>query len=94
MWWVCHLAASCMHHGARHRFDRPDRREKGIFRLGRLWLLHILHRAPSTGAVCSCLPFTKKENGWTFSLRFSKVSGREVDGRGHHPCGRFVFLHV
>jgi hypothetical protein len=70
MWWVCHLAASCIHHGERHRFDRHDRRDKGIFRLGRLWLLDILHRAPSTGAVCSCLPFTRRKNGWTFSLRF------------------------
>jgi len=70
MWWVCHLAASCMHHGERHRFDRHDRRDKGIFRLGRLWLLNILHRAPSTGAICSCLPFTRRKNGWMFSLRF------------------------
>jgi hypothetical protein len=70
MWWVCHLAASCIHHGERHRFDRQDRRDKGIFRLGRLWLLHILHRAPNAGAICSCLPFTKRENGWMFSLRF------------------------
>lgn len=70
MWWVCHLAASCMHHGERHRFDRRDRRDKGIFRLGRLWLLDILRRAPSTGAVCSCLPFTRRNNGWMFSLRF------------------------
>ncbi len=70
IWWVCHLAASCMHHGERHRLDRHDRRDKGIFRLGRLWLLNILHRASSTGAICSCLPFTRRENGWTFSLRF------------------------
>lgn len=70
MWWVCHLAASCLHHGERHRFDRHDRRDKGIFRLGRLWLLDILHRAPSVGAICSCLPFTRRENGWMFSLRF------------------------
>jgi Transposase DDE domain len=70
MWWVCHLAASCIHHGGRHRFDRHDRRDKGIFRLGRLWLLNILRRAPNVGAVCSCLPFTRRKNAWTFSLRF------------------------
>jgi hypothetical protein len=70
MWWVGHLAASCIHHGQRRRFDRQDRRDKGIFRLGRLWLLDILHRAPSVGAVCSCLPFTRKANQWHFSLRF------------------------
>ena len=70
MWWVSHLAASCMHHGERHRFDRHDRRDKGIFRLGRLWLLDILRRAPNAGAICSCLPFTKRPQGWRFSLRF------------------------
>ncbi len=70
MWWVCHLAASCIHHGHRHRFDRHDRRDKGIFRLGRLWLLDILHRAKSPGAICSCLPFTRRTHGWAFSLRF------------------------
>jgi hypothetical protein len=38
MWWVMHLAASCIHHGQRDRFDRQDRRDKSLFRLGRLWL--------------------------------------------------------
>ncbi len=70
MWWVSHLAASCMHHGERHRFDRQDRRDKGIFRLGRLWVVDILRRAPNVGAICSCLPFTKRPQGWRFSLRF------------------------
>ena len=36
MWWVTHVAASCIHHGQRARFYRSDRRDKGIFRLGRL----------------------------------------------------------
>jgi hypothetical protein len=36
MWWVMHLAASCIHHGQRDRFDRQDRRDKSLFRLGRL----------------------------------------------------------
>lgn len=70
MWWMSHLAASCVHHGERHRFDRHDRRDKGIFRLGRLWLLDMLRRAPNAGAICSCLPFTKRPQGWSFSLRF------------------------
>ncbi len=38
MWWVSHLAAACLHHGHRQRFDRVDRCNKSIFRLGRLWL--------------------------------------------------------
>jgi len=70
MWWVSHLAASCIHHGKRERFDRHDRRDKGIFRLGRLWLLDILRRTKNRAAVKWCLPFKKQANGWRFSLRF------------------------
>jgi hypothetical protein len=70
MWWVTHLAAACMHHGKRHRFDRQDRRAKGIFRLGRLWLLDILRRARDAGAVLSCLPFRRQGTTWPFALRF------------------------
>jgi hypothetical protein len=70
LWWVTHLAAACLHHGKRHRFDRQDRRDKGIFRLGRLWLVDILRRAPQAGAIVSCLPFSKKGTTWSFALRF------------------------
>ena len=70
MWWVSHLAASCIHHGKRERFDRHDRRDKGIFRLGRLWLLDILRRTKNRAALKWCLPFQKHDNGWRFSLRF------------------------
>ena len=70
MWWVSHLAASCIHHGKRERFDRQDRRDKGLFRLGRLWLLDILRRTKNRAALRWCLPFKKQANGWRFSLRF------------------------
>lgn len=70
IWWLSHLAASCMHHGQRDRLDRHDRRDKGIFRLGRLWLLDILRRAVNAGAIVSCLPFHKKNGRWLFALRF------------------------
>lgn len=70
LWWVTHLAAACLHHGKRHRFDRQGRRDKGIFRLGRLWLVDILRRAPQAGAIASCLPFSKKGTTWSFALRF------------------------
>lgn len=70
MWWVTHLAAACLHHGHRHRFDRHDRRDKGIFRLGRLWLLDILRRARTAAALLHCLPFQKGPTGWRFALRF------------------------
>jgi len=70
IWWTSHLAASCIHHGQRPRFDRLDRRDKSIFRLGRLWLLDILRRAKNRAALKWCLPFQKQVNGWRFSLRF------------------------
>ena len=70
LWWLAHLAASCVHHGQRTRFDRHDRRDKGIFRLGRLWLLDILRRAVTETSLQRCLPFRKTPTGWAFSLRF------------------------
>jgi len=70
LWWLAHLAASCMHHGQRARFDRHDRRDKGIFRLGRLWLLDILRRTITEMSLTRCLPFRNTPTGWAFSLRF------------------------
>ena len=70
IWWVSHLAASCIHHGQRHRFDRRDRRDKSIFRLGRLWLLDILRRVSNPAVLCRCLPFRKCGPTWKFALRF------------------------
>jgi hypothetical protein len=74
LWWVIHLAASCIHQGQRDRFDRHDRRDKSLFRLGCLWLKDILRRiSASAFAVASltcCLPFRKTATGWRFCLRF------------------------
>jgi hypothetical protein len=70
MWWVSHLAAACIHHGHRQRFDRVDRRDKSIFRLGRLWLLDILRRVHNRSSLRHCLPFRKTNQGWRFALRF------------------------
>jgi hypothetical protein len=70
MWWVSHLAAACIHHGQRQRFDRVDRRDKSIFRLGRLWLLDMLRRAHNRAFLRWCLPFQKMKTGWRFALRF------------------------
>jgi Transposase DDE domain len=70
LWWLAHLAASCIHHGQRARFDRHDRRDKGIFRRGRLWLLDILRRSVTETSLTRCLPFRKTPTGWAFSLRF------------------------
>ena len=70
IWWVSHLAAACIHHGQRQRFDRVDRRDKSIFRLGRLWLLDILRRVHNRASLRHCLPFQKTNTGWRFALRF------------------------
>jgi Transposase DDE domain len=70
LWWLAHLAAACVHHGQRARFDRRDRRDKGIFRLGRLWLLDMLRRTVTDMTVKRCLPFRATPMGWAFSLRF------------------------
>lgn len=70
LWWVTHLAAACMHHGKRHWFDRHDRRDKGIFRLGRLWLLDILRRTRDVGTLLRCLPFHRQGTTWRFAVRF------------------------
>ena len=70
IWWTSHLAAACIHHGHRQRFDRVDRRDKSIFRLGRLWLLDILRRTRNRASLCRCLPFQCTKTGWRFALRF------------------------
>jgi len=70
VWWLAHLAASCMHHGKRDRYDRHDRRDKGIFRIGRLYLLDIERRTSSPVNLKKCLLFRKNSAKWLFSLRF------------------------
>jgi Transposase DDE domain len=70
LWWVSHLAAACIHNRQRQRFDRVDRRDKSIFRLGRLWLLDLLRRAHNRASLKCCLPFQQTKTGWRFALRF------------------------
>jgi len=70
VWWLTHLAAGCIHHGKRDRYDRHDRRDKGIFRIGRLYLLDIERRNPFSGNLEQCLLFLRRKNTWLFSLRF------------------------
>lgn len=69
-WWLAHLAAGCIHHGKRDRYDRTDRRDKGIFRIGRLYLFDIERRNAHSGNIQQCLLFRKDTNGWHFALRF------------------------
>lgn len=70
VWWLAHLAASCIRHGRRDRYDRHDRRDKGILRIGRLYLLDIERKASKTCDIVNCLLFKRYPNGWHFSLYF------------------------
>ena len=70
LWWLAHLAGSCIRHGRRDRYDRHDRRDKNIFRLGRLYLLDIERRNRKGGNLEQCLLFRGKPGQWLFSLRF------------------------
>jgi Transposase DDE domain len=45
MWWIARLGCSCLHHSHREQVDRKDRRDKGLLRIGCLWLKAILKRA-------------------------------------------------
>src|SRR5258707_10581286 len=62
LWWLAHLAATCIHHGKRDRYDRADRRDKGIFRIGRLYLFDIERRDVRGGNIQQCLLFRKDTN--------------------------------
>ena len=59
LWWLAHLAAACIHHGKRDRYDRADRRDKCIFRLGRLSPFDIECRDARGGDIQQCLHFVK-----------------------------------
>lgn len=70
IWWLARLGASCIHQGQRRRFDRADRRDKSVLRLGRQWFLDIVERAPSPASLARCLPFHRHGTGWRLCLRF------------------------
>jgi hypothetical protein len=70
VWWVSHLAAACMHEGQRDRFDQHDRRDRGIFWLGRLWLHDLLRRELQVTSLTHCLSFHRTGAALVFSLRF------------------------
>ncbi|MDQ2906567.1 MAG: transposase [Chloroflexota bacterium] len=77
-WWIAHLGRSCLHHGHRQEVDRTDRRDKGLLRIGRLWLKAILkkatrdlrsstpHRVPAQ--VANCFPFSHRRKRLWFSI--------------------------
>ena len=76
-WWMTHLGASCKHHGEAKQFDRSDRYDKSVLRLGQLWLRELLKRANRTGKqqtpvevarMANCLPFHRTKHGLRFSI--------------------------
>lgn len=70
LWWLTRLAACCMHNGQRARYDRHDRRDKGILRIGRLYWLDLLHHEVRPCNRQKYLLFQGGVSKWVFTLRF------------------------
>lgn len=82
LWWAAHLGCSCMHNGQRKLVDRADRRDKGVLRLGRLWLKALLkkgnndldtqRKAHISGIIAAqlanCLPFFHRKERLCFCI--------------------------
>lgn len=78
MRWMAHLGSSCIHHGHRHQVDRHDRRDKGLLRIGRLWLKAMLKKANEAlsparrsrvaAQLANCLPFSHRDKRLCFSI--------------------------
>lgn len=78
IWWIAHLGSSCIHHGHRAQVDRKDRRDKGLLRIGRLWLKAMLKEAnrdlrrlsdcPVAARLANCLPFYHRNARLCFSI--------------------------
>ena len=78
IWWIAHLGSSCIHHGHRHQVDRTDRRDKGLLRIGRLWLKAILKEVNralcrlsnglAAARLANCLPFHHRQARLCFSI--------------------------
>lgn len=59
VWWLHALGRQVIKQGLRSRFDRVDRRDRSLIRLGWLWLQHALLRDR-----CPLLPFRPAASGW------------------------------
>ena len=78
LWWATHLGCSCLHHGHREEVDRKDRRDKGVIRIGRLWLKALLkkvnrdvaiqERRVSVAQVANCLPLFHRKEHLAFAI--------------------------
>jgi Transposase DDE domain len=76
-WWTTHLGASCKHHGHAKAFDRTDRYDKSLLRLGHLWIKELIKRANKgmrqqsvveAPRLANCLPFHHTKVGLRFSI--------------------------
>ena len=78
MWWATHVGCSCLHHGHREVVDRKDRRDKGLLRIGRLWLKALLkkvnhafdtqERRVSVAQLANCLPLFHRKGHLCFAI--------------------------
>lgn len=60
LWWLHALGRQVIRRGVRARFDRTDRRERSLIRLGALWLRHELDQGRPPP-----LPFRQTPTGWS-----------------------------
>lgn len=70
LWWVTRLAACCVHNGHRARYDRADRRDKGMLRIGRLYWLDLRRHEIRPCNRQKYLLFQGSAGQWAFHLRF------------------------
>jgi hypothetical protein len=79
-WWPRHRGASCKQHGQAKLFDRADRYDKSLLRLGHWWMRELLKRAHrgmnqqaalQRARLANCLPFHQTKQGLRFSLHVS-----------------------
>jgi hypothetical protein len=61
LWWAFALGVQTIRHGWRRRYDRPDRRDRSIVRLGLTACLDALNADH-----CHALPFRRLPGGWVF----------------------------
>lgn len=65
LWWCHLLGQQVIRSGQRHRFDRPNRRDLGVLRLGRRWMRFRLDRDH-----LPALPFHVQAGRWVCRWRF------------------------
>lgn len=62
LWWAAQLGLRAIRAGQRRRFDRADRRDLSVLRLGRCWLAEVLAHDR-----CPPLPFRRRATEWVFT---------------------------